>query len=92
MGDWNPGVERRTTINAVIMVDEEEDFRILRRLADYPGICHVRTPDGSSFNADVQVGDAISYQNAGKLVEVTLTCSRVDAAELDGLTYEEWSS
>ena len=92
VGDWNPGVERRTSINAVIMVDEEEDFRILRRLADYPGICHVRTPDGSSFNADVQVGDAISYQNAGKLVEVTLTCSRVDAAELDGLTYEEWSS
>ena len=92
VGDWNPGVERRTTINVIIMVDEEEDFRILRRLADYPGICHVRTPDGSSFNADVQVGDAISYQNAGKLVEVTLTCTRVDAAELDGLTYEEWSS
>ena len=92
VGDWNPGVERRTSINAVIMVDEEEDFRILRRLADYPGICHVRTPDGSSFNADVQVGDAISYQNAGRLVEVTLTCTRVDAAELDGLTYEEWSS
>ena len=92
VGDWNPGVERRTTINAVILADEEEDFKNLRRLADYPGICHVRTPDGSSFNADVQVGDALSYQNAGRLVEATLTCTRVDAAQLDGMTYEEWSS
>ena len=92
VGDWNPGVTRQTTINAIILADEDEDFRNLRRLADYTGICHVRTPEGSSFNADVQVGDSISFSEAGRLVHATLTCTRIDPAQLDGMTYEEWSS
>lgn len=92
VGDWNPGVIRTTTINAIIMIDEDEDFKNLRRLADYTGICHVRTPEGSSYPADVQVGDSLTFDEAGLLVHATLTCTRVDAAELDGLTYEEWRS
>ena len=92
VGDWNPGVVRQTTINAILLADVDEDFRNLRRLADYTGICHVRTPEGSSFSADVQVGDSISYSEAGRLVHATLTCTRVDAVEPDGVTYEEWTS
>lgn len=92
VGDWNPGVVRQTTINAIVTTDEDEDFQNLRRLADYTGICHVRTPEGSSFPADVQVGDSLTFAEAGLLAHVTLTCTRVDAEELDGVPYSVWES
>ena len=90
VGDWNPGVSRSATINAVIPFDDAESFQILRRLAEYTGICHVRTQDGSSYSADVQVGDDLSYETAGKLVNVTLTITRIDPETLDGALYSEW--
>ena len=90
VGDWNPGVSRQTTINAIVTTDEDEDFQTLRRLADYTGICHVRTPEGSSYPADVQVGDSLSFSTGGLLANVTLTCTRVDPVELDGIPYSDW--
>lgn len=89
-GDWNPGVSRTGTINADIVTDDLETFSALRRLAEYTGICHVRTPDGSSYSADVQIGDGLGYDSAGKINEVTLTITRVDPETLDGLRYDEW--
>lgn len=90
VGDWNPGVSRTTTINAVLVQDEEFDFEMLRRLAEYPGICHVRTQDGSSYAADVQVSDGLGYSTAGRLNSFTLNITRVDSEKLDGIPYSEW--
>jgi len=90
VGDWNPGISRTATVNAVLVNDEETDYALLRLLAEYPGICHVRTPDGSSYAADVQVSDGLGYDTAGRLDAFTLEITRVDSEELDGMPYSEW--
>ena len=92
VGDWNAGVSRTATFNAVVVSADTDIFQALRRLAEYSGICHVRTPEGSSYSADVQVGDSVGYDSAGKIVNVTLTITRVDAETLDGIAYSEWVS
>ena len=89
-GDWNPAVSRTGSIETVtINIRDPETVLALRRLAVHPGICHVRTPDGSSFSADVQVSE--SREN-GVLASFTLTITRVDPEGLDGLTYAEWEA
>ena len=90
VGDWNKGVSRTMSVNAVLVVEDLEEYQTLRRLAEYTGICHVRTPDGSSFAADVQVSDANSYSVAGKINSFTLNITRVEPTALDGLPYDEW--
>lgn len=90
VGDWNAGVGRTETVNAVIVSDDGDAFRALRRLAEYESICHVRTQDGSSYPADVQVGESVGYDSAGMIINVTLTITRVDPEQLDGVTYAEW--
>lgn len=89
-GDWNPAVLRTGNIDATVATDDPETITTLRRLADYPGICHVRTLDGSSYAADVQVSESRAYSTAGKLAEFSLKISRVDSQGLDGMTYAEF--
>lgn len=89
-GDWNPTVSRTATYNLVLT--EDDDATIIdgmRYLADYHGICHVRTPEGSSFAADVQVSENNTYRD-GIIASYTLTVTRVDPERLDGMTLEEW--
>jgi hypothetical protein len=50
----------------------------------------VRTPDGSSYTADVEVSEDRNYKEAGKVVSYTLTVTKVDVQELDGMTLAEW--
>ena len=64
----------------------------LRRLADYPGICHVRTRDGSSYAADVQVSETRDMGQDVIRSEFTLSITRVDPEGFDGLTYADWIS
>ena len=91
-GDWNPGVTRTATYTTVLMDDEDsEAIKALRDLADYHGICHIRTPEGSSYSANVEVSENTAYNSGGKR-SYTLTTTRVDPENLDGMTYEEWSN
>ncbi len=90
-GDWNKAVKRSGTVDAVFVLSEDPDtLRKLRALAAWPGICHVRTREGSSYAADVQVGDDISYDTAGKILNATLTITRVDSEGYDGMSLTEW--
>ena len=89
-GDWNPAVSRTGTISGIVVVDEATTIEEMRRLAVYAGICHVRTPDGSSYAADVQVSEGQKQGTAHKAVEFSLTITRVDVETLDGMTYSEW--
>jgi hypothetical protein len=52
----------------------------------------VRTVDGSSYTADVQVKDSYSYDNAGKITSFSLSITRVDTEELDGMTLAQWEA
>ena len=96
-GDWNPAVNRTGSVSSVgIAADEygtDEDRAIIeavRNLAIYPGVCHVRTPDGSSYAANVDVSEDREEKWISKLARYTLDITRVDSQSLDGMTYDEW--
>lgn len=91
-GDWNPAVSRSTSVSAVgITADDQETIQAMRRLAEHPGICHIRTKDGSSFAADVQVTENYKQSNDQKLVYFSLKITRVDSESYDGMTLAEWN-
>lgn len=90
-GDWNPAVSRSGSLSAVgVTTDDQTLIQGMRRLATYPGMCHVRTKDGSNYWADVQVSEKYSQGTAHKLVEFDVKITRVDEQQLDGLTLAEW--
>lgn len=90
-GDWGLATHRKTSVSAdVVTIDDPELIAIMRRLAVYPGICHVRTVDGSSFAANVNVSESRSYDTAGKIAAFSVEISRVDSETLDGIPIEEY--
>ena len=91
-GDWNPAVSKTGTLSAVVIADDTELIESMRRLAMHAGICHVRTKDGSSYPADVQVSDSYRHDTAHKLVTFDLKITRVDSEDYDGMTLAEWQA
>lgn len=90
-GDWNLSVHRSTSLSADAVVTDDPDLiASMRRLAAYTGICHVRTVDGATFTADVQVSENRTYEKAGKIASFDVQITQVDAERIDGMTYEEW--
>lgn len=90
-GDWNPAVSRSSSVNAVtVTATDSETIEAMRRLATWPGICHVRTKDGSSYAADVQVSEDYKVSQGHKLASFQLKITRVDQEEYDGMTLAEW--
>lgn len=92
-GDWNPGVTRKLTCKTdydETMDRAADTIEALRRLAVFAGICHVRTPDGSSFAADVQVAESRSYGT--HRIGFTLTINGVDPEGLEGMTLADWKA
>ena len=96
-GDWNTTVSRTGTVNAVGIVNPnygtEEDVAVIdavRKLAMYSGVCHVRTPDGSSFAANIDVTEDRENKMVNQLANYALDITKVDSESLDGMTYEEW--
>ena len=89
-GYWQEGVSRKNDISAaVVPADEEDAIAVMRKLSEYTGKCHVRTPEGSSFPADIQVRESWESGTSGKVAKFSLTITRVEE-EMDGMTYEEW--
>ena len=90
-GDWNPAVERTASVNAeVITLVDQGTIKMMRRLATYAGICHIRTQDGSSFAADIQVSESSSHDMYGMRASFSLSITRVDQETLDGMTAKEY--
>lgn len=90
-GDWNAGISRTSTINSVTIRDEDEDAIVaFRRLAEYPGICHIRTLDGSNYYADIQVSESIPSDDS-PLNSYTFNITRVDTDGYDGIELSEWN-
>lgn len=55
---WNRNVGRNASFSSdLIRLDQQEDVATARELARYAGPVFVRTPDGSAYEADVQVTD-----------------------------------
>lgn len=80
-GYWNTNVERKSSLNSsVIKIVQPEAKRSARQLARYAGPVFVRLPDGSAYEADVQVTDLSKKNDA-------VTQIAIDATEI-GLTQE----
>lgn len=92
-GDWNEGVERTGSISTVAITLVDEDMiRSMRRLATYAGICHIRTQDGSSYNANVNVSESRPHDVYGTRATFSLDITRVDSEELEGMTLADWKA
>lgn len=88
-GDWNPAVTRDLTAGTVIVRGDDIDRQIsMRNLAGYAGLAHIRTPDGSSVAADIQVRESMSYDSA--TVTYSLAIKVIDPDQPEGMTLDEW--
>ena len=91
-GDWNPAVSRTGSVSGITMnLSDEETIEALRRLAVWSGICNVRTKDGSSFHANVDVSESNSHDRYGLISEFSLNFTRVDPQGYDGIPLSVWS-
>ena len=77
---WNQNIRRSASLNSdLIYLDQQDEITLARHLARYTGPVFVRTPDGSAYEADVQVSD---LSGDGRMSAIAL-----DATEI-GLTQE----
>lgn len=89
-GDWNPAVTRDLSANTVIVRGDDLDRQLaMRDLAGYAGVAHIRTPDGSSLTADIQISESQSYDT--KKVSYSLTIKAIDPQNPVGMTLAEWN-
>lgn len=96
VGDWNPGVDRTSSIKTTVTVNEEnddnEDSTVykMRMLADYAGACHIRTPDGSSFTANIDVSEDREAKWVRRKATFDLSITRVAPQAEEVMTYDRW--
>ena len=92
-GDWNASVSRKTSIGTVmITLIDADKIELMRKLATYTGVCHVRTPDGSSFPADVQVSESWTHDRGYKVVDFSMEITRIDSDAQEMITLAEWEA
>lgn len=96
-GDWNEGVSKTTSMNCNVLTYDWDTISDMRKLAAYTGECHVRTRDGSNFLANVEVSEKLPYAvytdpncNTTQLCEYSLSITKLDPIEPDGMTLEDW--
>lgn len=87
-GYWGAATNRSGSVKATALTEDRELIENIRRLAIFGGECHVRTPDGSSYAADIQVSKDQSSPTAAGL---TLDITRVDPQSFEGMTLAEWN-
>ena len=88
-GYWRKGVERKGSVAAVAIPRSDKDLiEAMRRLCEHEGECHIRTPEGSSFTANVQVQE--KWDNGRGSVSFDLSITRTEPATEDGMTLNEW--
>ncbi len=88
-GDWNPTVTNDMSISSEVYREDLNLVQQIKELSEYPGICHIRTPDSKSFWADVQVSENKSYDSLS--VSYSLSIKKIDAENLDGMTFDDWA-
>lgn len=85
VGDWNAAVSRSGSINTVLLRNDAR-IKTIRDLAVWNGLCHVRTPDGSSYSANVSVSESANYST--KAVTYSFNITRVDPEGYDAISEE----
>ena len=89
-GDWNPTISHTISVNTVVVLEEDSDTLLaMRRLAKYPGVCIVRTPDGTNMSANVTVKEDREEKWVNRLAKFSLDITRVDSESESGFLYVE---
>ena len=57
-------------------------------LAAYAGFCHVRTPEGSFYSANITVNESGSYGDV--LISYDIKVERVDPEGYEAMTKADW--
>lgn len=96
-GDWNAGVSMSSSISANVMTNDWATVSKVRDLAEYEGVCHIRTRDGMNYLANINVSEKIPYEayfdptgDVTHIGEYSFNITRVDPIELDGMTLKDW--
>lgn len=90
-GDWKAGVKRSGDLSSVLITTKDQDMiRMMRRLAEHEGPCHVRTREGSSYTANVNVSISQDMGRNVEIADISLSIERIDSPGLDGITLEDW--
>lgn len=92
-GDWNSAVSRTGSVKTRVAVQEDSAvLEQMRRLAMHAGICHIRTPDGSSFAANIDVSEDREERKINMIASFSLNITRVDPEGFDGITLDDWEA
>ena len=92
-GDWNVGVTQNGSLNAVAITLLDQDMiDAMRRLANWAGVCHVRTLSGASYAADVQVSESIGHDKGKLIYNYSLTITKVDPIGDEAIPYNRWAN
>ena len=92
-GDWTVGTARTGAMDAVALpIRDAALFASIRRLAEFEGVCHLRTLDGAVIICNIDVNDDFGYDTAGKIQNVKLSFTRIDAIDLDGVLLTDWKA
>lgn len=76
---WNAGVTRTAKYTSqLVRLESQQDVATVRALARYAGAVFVRTPDGSAYEADVQIGD---MSTNGPLQLVSISATEIETTE-----------
>ena len=77
---WNQNIERASSLgSSIIKISQPNDVEKARKLARYAGAVFVRLPNGSAFEADVQVTD-LSVKNEA-VTTIELSATEIDLTE-----------
>ena len=93
-GDWIEGVEHTHNIKGVTIDDldiEEGTLDNIRELAEYAGLCHVRTVEGFNYTANINVSDSSEYNHPYHDHDISFDVTEVANTNLDGMTWEDWN-
>lgn len=76
---WNAGVVRTAKYSSrLVRLDSQDAVASARALARYAGAVFVRTPDGSAYEADVQIND---MSTDGPLQLVSIATTEIETTE-----------
>jgi hypothetical protein len=89
-GYFGKTVRRKSNIKAAFVTDDEDAIRTLALLCDYSGPAHIRTRDGSSYWANLNVQRSLVQGSAHKIWEYTFNAQRFDPEGYDGVLLEDW--
>lgn len=72
---WGAGTARTAKLSTSVMrLEDQQTAALVRQLAHFAGPAFVRTPDGSAYEADVQVSD---MSTTGAVYAVAIDCTEV---------------